>query len=395
MNEHTRLHALDNLRAIMMWLGIVLHVAVIYTVTPGLFPFHDRHTTVAADLLTVLIHAFRMPVFFIMAGLFAALLTARDGYGGMLRNRLRRIGLPFALFWFPLFVGVGMAFMLFGHVIRYGTLGIDQELMKLPAGSAPRSMYSTMHLWFMYYLLIFYAIAALLGNLGVNGQGIGAAAARLGRAWWGPALLALPAMLVGFSHPGGIAPTRTSFIPWPDELIHNGLYFAFGWFLYRHRELLLAHYAKYCWRYLGAGLAALVGYLVAASWAVESSGKLPLAAGLVCAYAYGWSGWLLSFSLIGLFARYLRHAHPWLTYLARSSYWVYLLHFPLTVAIGALLYRLDAAAPLKMVINIGATTALCLLSYHLLVRATWIGRLLGGSKRGAGAPVGPAHSPVV
>ena len=29
-NNSTRLHALDNLRAIMMWLGVVLHVACIH-----------------------------------------------------------------------------------------------------------------------------------------------------------------------------------------------------------------------------------------------------------------------------------------------------------------------------------------------------------------------------
>ncbi len=63
-----RLHALDNLRACMMWLGIVLHVCVNHLSAPSMLPFKDREVTFVADSLLVFIHAFRMPVFFILAG---------------------------------------------------------------------------------------------------------------------------------------------------------------------------------------------------------------------------------------------------------------------------------------------------------------------------------------
>ena len=71
----TRLYALDNLRALMMWLGIVLHVAAIHMVNDSPLPWRDERTTVAAELLTAFIHAFRMPVFFILAGFFVAFLV--------------------------------------------------------------------------------------------------------------------------------------------------------------------------------------------------------------------------------------------------------------------------------------------------------------------------------
>ena len=74
-----RLYALDNLRAAMMWLGIVLHVAVIYIAGPSPLPWRDNQTTPTADLLMAFIHAFRMPVFFILAGFFVALLIERRG----------------------------------------------------------------------------------------------------------------------------------------------------------------------------------------------------------------------------------------------------------------------------------------------------------------------------
>lgn len=54
---------------------------------------------------------------------------------------------------------------------------------------------------------------------------------------------------------------------------------------------------------------------------------------------------------------------------------------PLTVAFGALLYGLPLPALAKMAINIAATTLVCLASYQLFVRSTWVGILLNGRRR--------------
>src|SRR5690606_3543931 len=109
----TRLHALDNLRAILMWLGIVLHVAAIYAVLPRANVWRDEQRTVIADFLVTAIHAFRMPAFFILAGFFSAMLAASRGPQGLLRHRLMRLGLPFVLFWPLLWSSAGLAAWLF------------------------------------------------------------------------------------------------------------------------------------------------------------------------------------------------------------------------------------------------------------------------------------------
>lgn len=106
MNQTQRLHPLDNLRAVMMWLGIVLHIAVIHLVKKSpIILWQDQEKSRVADFLVGFIHAFRMPVFFILSGFFVAMLVSRHGYGGMLKHRLRRIGLPFIIFWPPIFAG--------------------------------------------------------------------------------------------------------------------------------------------------------------------------------------------------------------------------------------------------------------------------------------------------
>lgn len=68
-------------------------------------------------------------------------------------------------------------------------------------------------------------------------------------------------------------------------------------------------------------------------------------------------------------------------YLAESSYWVYLVHMPMTIGFGALLFGLPLPAGVKMLVNISATTALSLVSYHWLVRSTAVGLLLNGKRQ--------------
>jgi glucans biosynthesis protein C len=81
LEPHRRYHALDALRAAMMLLGLVLHAAISYIETPmpSLWPYSDPQRSLAFDLTVFFIHVFRMPVFFVVAGFFAAFVYHRDG----------------------------------------------------------------------------------------------------------------------------------------------------------------------------------------------------------------------------------------------------------------------------------------------------------------------------
>ena len=98
----SRYHSLDALRGLMMLLGIYLHAAVAYS-EYGNWPWKDGSTTRLFDVSLGLIHVFRMPVFYVMAGFFAALLLERRGVVGFARNRAIRILVPFAVGWAVLF----------------------------------------------------------------------------------------------------------------------------------------------------------------------------------------------------------------------------------------------------------------------------------------------------
>jgi glucan biosynthesis protein C len=317
-----RLHALDNLRGLTMWLGIVLHVAVIHTAREALLPWRDEQRTPLADLLVAFIHAFRMPVFFILAGFFVALLLQSRGAAGMARHRARRLGLPLLLFWPPVFIVSVLLGLLFVHRMARGTWGLDPTLIQ-PGPTVPRGP-STMHMWFLWMLLWLSLLAAAVARWQGERAGrwlvvAGTLLQRLGAAWWGPLVLALPLVATGWAYPNGLIRPSGLFLPPMAEWLHNGLFFAFGLALFHQQWDLFALYRR--------------------RWGAHA------AAGLV-----------------------------------------------FFLASGALLYSLEWPALAKMAVNIAATTVVCLASYHLFVRSTWVSVLLNGKRHPKSSPGVPAYA---
>jgi len=379
-----RLYALDNLRALMMWLGIVLHVAINHITTDSPLPWRDPKTSPAADLLLLFIHSFRMPVFFILAGYFAALLAERRGAGGMLKNRSLRLALPFAVFWPPLFLLTAVLSMVYIHLTVRGVPGLDTALT--PARQPGGSPFNTMHLWFLYQLfwLCVMAWAALRLRRLLPAKLGGAARsgfAQLVQRRWGFLVLAWPLALVGTFYPSGIVAGTGSFLPPFTEWVQSGLFFVFGWYLHGPREQhLLALLAARCKSHAAAGLAFFIATVLLLG-AVRGGTALPLAwpgPAFWIAGAYNATSWLWSLALIGAFVRYLPHRNAVLAYLSQSSYWVYLVHMLGTIGFGILLFNAPLGALAKMGLNIAATSLAALASYELMVRRTRIGTFLNG-----------------
>jgi glucans biosynthesis protein C len=65
-------------------------------------------------------------------------------------------------------------------------------------------------------------------------------------------------------------------------------------------------------------------------------------------------------------------------YLADASYWVYLVHLPILFAIQYRLLDVAGGWQMKFGVSVVATSLLALASYQLLVRNTFMGKLLNG-----------------
>src|ERR1044071_8223814 len=97
--EPSRHHYMDNLRALAMLAGVAFHAALAYSVLiHPVWPLADAHPSRIVDVVAWFLPLFRMPLFFVISGFFAALLVGRGGMAGLFRNRLRRVLLPLVVF---------------------------------------------------------------------------------------------------------------------------------------------------------------------------------------------------------------------------------------------------------------------------------------------------------
>ncbi|MDJ0390304.1 acyltransferase family protein [Roseomonas sp. E05] len=150
---------LDQLRAILMLAGIPYHAGLVYA-------SHATWIVASPDksvLMTWLIqfsHTFRMPAFFLLAGVFAMLLVCRRGPGAWLEGRIRRIGIPLATS-----LVLVSPLMVMASAVSQG--GFANALPALLAELRHPSDNWTVHLWFLIYLLpycgLFAGLYALTG----------------------------------------------------------------------------------------------------------------------------------------------------------------------------------------------------------------------------------------
>ena len=160
-NKNPRYHGLDALRGIAMLLGILLHASIPYfsrlVNIEWMWPADDDQSVVLL-LLFDFIHAWRMPLFFLLAGFFAHLLLERRGLRSLILNRITRVGLPLLIF------GTITA-LLIPLLWIYGWTGsFDLQSFQNTAAKGLDLKSSggvIAHLWFLYYLLLLYSVIAV------------------------------------------------------------------------------------------------------------------------------------------------------------------------------------------------------------------------------------------
>ena len=92
------------------------------------------------------------------------------------------------------------------------------------------------------------------------------------------------------------------------------------------------------------------------------------------------SMWLFVLGFLGLFRRWLDAPSPGWRYLSDASYWMYLVHLPLTVALPPLLAGWHAPGLVKFALALGAAFGITFVTYHYGVRSTWVGKRLNGRR---------------
>jgi glucans biosynthesis protein C len=384
----TRLHALDAVRAVALLSGIALHSALSYApgVDSQLWPLRDSQQSVGMSVFVFLIHMFRMPVFFLLAGFFAHQMFHRQGTLGFLRNRASRILLPLVLGWIVCFLSI--AGVVLWHLMR---MNGGQMPQSVPPEFAKAGL-NFLHLWFLYILCWLYAVVLLLRwvihAIDRNNALVHLADRIIRDAWVSPIkslLLAVPiicALLLqtDWAWWFGIPTPAYSVIPPVLPLFIYGYLFALGWMLNRQRALLENLGSSWLIRLL-LGLGAAMVCLVMAGPEASVQGVHAAPVKLLCyAALYGIAIISLAMAFIGLGIRCFATASPRIRYVSDASYWMYIAHLPVVMAIQVVLMPLELHWAIKFVTVNVATCAVLLLAYRYGVRSSWIGLMLNGRR---------------
>ncbi|MEL7122509.1 MAG: acyltransferase family protein, partial [Bacteroidota bacterium] len=254
---------------------------------------------------------------------------------------------------------------------------------------------TTFHLWFLYYLILITAatvvIAFILSRTHKLTHRINTLFGWIIQRTWTRVLFFSGMIYLILSLlDTNMIDGSVSFFPNRATFIYYFFFYLTGWLLYPSKQYLNT-FMQYDWAcvILAIALTAIQG-LVILNYGLDPGGNsriLMLFSSFIIS--------LLVFGITGLFIRYFSKHSARMRYISDSSYWVYLIHLPLTAILPVFVWELPLPAIGKFLLVLTGTTLICFVSYHYLVRNTFIGRFLNGRKYPRRSKVKPVGEQVL
>lgn len=401
-----RFHGFDFLRGGAMLLGVVQHAAMAYMVRPmdkvlwplraDTVPGGTQPSNTFFDLLLWWVHCWRIPMFYVIGGFFAAMLVRRRGAGGYIHHRIQRVVIPVAVATVTILTAMyviwAWGWVTEGRAEWREVWRTSFDDPQLEAGKV-----STGHLWFLYYLLafsfVYWAVLKVRRRAQPGDIEPGRVCKTLFGSAWAPLVLMLPTIGAITAFPGFFLahdhPVPLNGGQALHELLqhaYQGYYFLVGVYLFRmHRQLQVL--ARWAWAYLiGANLAFALAMVLAWRYFdhLDHGTAFGLFERLGLATSLSLFCWLMIWGTLGLGLGVLAENRHWVRWLSDSAYWVYLIHLPI-VGVMMMLVRHWPSSPFaKYAIVLGVASAVSLLTYQIGVRYTIIGRFLHGPRHRPG-----------
>jgi ABC-type multidrug transport system ATPase subunit/peptidoglycan/LPS O-acetylase OafA/YrhL len=379
-----RLHALDAVRGFALLLGVAFHAALSFMPgwPPGIWAMNDNSPSQFLSDAAFVTHIFRMSLFFFIAGYFGRLLYNKLGASAFWANRGKRIAIPLIAGWVVLYPLIGYIWITGVTKVFGGTPPPMPEMPKTP-GAFPLT-----HLWFLYQLLLTYAavlaVRAIIARLDpaqklrtLVDKAVTASIRSLAATFNLGLPLAAALMSLGFwFYWQGIPTPDQSLIPQVPASVGFGTAFIFGWLVHRSSGALAAITQRWFQN--------LVVAIIATAWLLKTMHATPMATpGLtkvLFALVFGIALWGWVLGLTGAALRFLSNFSPTRRYIADASYWIYLMHLPVVAAFQVWVGHWPLHWGVKYPFILASSFAILFVTYHYLVRPTFIGELLNGRK---------------
>lgn len=243
------------------------------------------------------------------------------------------------------------------------------------------------HLWFLWFLcwmvagFSLWAVAARWAGWSMRPRVWVVSPRRL---LWLLPLTTLTAWFMGRVLPNFGPDTSTAVLPPLSLLAYYAVFFGFG-VLYHDSDDVDGRLGRRWWWTLPVALLVLFPLGLAATYGDWLKGQAPRpGARLVATLLQAAYAWAMCAGLMGLFRRFIRRERFWIRYLSDASYWMYLAHMPLVLLAQSWVRDWPLAAVWKFLMVCGGVSVILLVTYQLLVRPTWVGRLLNGPRGGGG-----------
>jgi glucan biosynthesis protein C len=373
--QSTRIVGLDLLRSSMMMLGLFMHSSLTYGLSVKEFwHINDINATnIFFDIAALFIHYFRMPVFFLLGGFFGALLYHEKGGRYLLLNRTKRILIPAIvsniILW-PLII--------LSHFYAASKADITNELINRFHYENTISYYliprNSFNLWFLYYYyiitIIFWTISRYIifkPKVFIKMKSIFIKIIQ--NQLFVLILFPLPIMIVLLLFHLKFFETPPDFTLDIPSLIFYMLCYSFGWFLYKNKNIFQSLSLK-AGLFVGAGIILFGVKLIT----ITNENYC------LSVFLNSYISVLLVLGLTGLANRIHQSYSPIIQYLSYSSYWIYLIHVPIVIFLSGFLIGFHLNVFIKFTIVLTLTFMISILSYHFLVRGTFIGKYLNGKK---------------
>ncbi len=334
-----RYHGLDALRGGAMLLGLVLHACQLF-LTPDLMTDVLPNATVTppdptftTQLLVTWIHNWRMPLFFILAGFFAAMVLERRGWRSFWTDRAQRIFGALVVFHLLFVLTLDRPLGALDHLWFLWTLTF--LCLMAPAIPAHRTVGWITHPKHLIWLIIPVTVSGLLGRSGL---------------WH-------------------IRPITLPDITW-QALALYGTFFVIGQILWHNKAIL----DKLAVPRLAVALLA-IGSLLTVTIMFMSNAAFSnvFLQAIIAASTLLWC-----FGLIGLTHWALTRPRKWLSTLVDLSYPIYIFHLYPVMLFAALAIEFGAPQGIVVILGVFGGLLTALLCTVLLIRYTPLNWCLAG-----------------